>query len=510
MEEIEGGGAHGPTSKATAARRVLAKALAPIGVALVATLAGTVMAASAGAAGILPPSNPPGNIAPSSSDYLSAINSARAAEGVGPMALDESTLDALPLTEQVFIVINLERIDRGEPAIGYMTAQLDAVAQGGANAGQDPGLPATLTGGSTATYDGAIWAGGLTSSLEADYYWMYDDGWGGVGGSTSNEACSLATLSQCWGHRDIILHQFASCPAGAPTLAMGAAFSSSGYAGGSIAAVLSSTCGPVPSDVTLSWSQVLGNVTSSASTVGVATLANGSGYWEVQANGAVANFGSAQNYGSMAGQSLNSPIVGMAATPDGGGYWLVAADGGIFTFGNAAFYGSAGAIHLNEPIVGMAATPDGRGYWMVASDGGIFTFGDAAFLGSMGAIHLNEPIVGMASDPATGGYWLVAADGGIFSFGAPFFGSTGSLHLNKPIVGMEALSNGQGYRFVAADGGIFTFGQAGFDGSMGGQSLPAPVVGMASDPATGGYWMAGSDGSIFGFGGASFYGRVVG
>jgi hypothetical protein len=506
IEQLEGTKA---TPAGNRASRHFAKLLLPIGLGLLGSLSTSFMASAAGAAGILPPSNPSANIAPSSSDFLTSINAARAVEGVGPLAVNPASLANMSIPEQVFVIVNLERIDRGEPVINYMTAQLSAAAQGGANAGADPAISTTLSGGSPVTYGGSIWAGGLTSVLEADYYWIYTDGWGGPGSGTSNQACGLLSMSQCWGHRDIILHQFASCPNGAPTLSMGAAFSSTGYAGGSIAAEVSSTCGGAPSDVTLTWNQVMGNAASSANTVGVATLSNGSGYWEVQANGDVANFGAAQSFGSMAGHTLNSPIVGMAATPDGGGYWLVAADGGIFTFGNAAFHGSAGAIHLVKPIVGMTSTPDGNGYWMVASDGGIFAFGDAAFKGSMGATSLNKSIVGMATDSATGGYWLVAADGGIFSFGAPFFGSTGALHLNKPIVGMEALTNGMGYRFVAADGGIFTFGQAGYDGSLGGTSLAAPVVGMAADPATGGYWLAGSDGGIFGFGGAAYLGRVV-
>ena len=59
---------------------------------------------------------------------------------------------------------------------------------------------------------------------------MYDDGWGGS--STTNVACSLVNLSGCWGHRDIILHQFANCPTGPPVLSMGAAYSSSGLRGG--------------------------------------------------------------------------------------------------------------------------------------------------------------------------------------------------------------------------------------------------------------------------------------
>ncbi len=53
---------------------------------------------------------------------------------------------------------------------------------------------------------------------------------------------------------------------------------------------------------------------------------------------------------------LNKPVVGMASTADGGGYWLVASDGGIFSFGDAYFRGSAGSLALQQPIVAMAAT----------------------------------------------------------------------------------------------------------------------------------------------------------
>ncbi len=424
------------------------------------------------------------------------------------MGITESTFDALPVDEQLFTVINLERIDRGLQPAEYMTTQLNNDAMGGANGATDPGFPTTLTGGSAMTYGGSVWAGGLSSVLEADYYWMYDDGYGGAGSGTTNLDCSLLESSGCWGHRDVILSSFPNCGSTAPTLSFGAAYSSTGYALGSMAAVMESSCGGAPSDTIVTWDQLMGTALASAGTISVVPTPDGNGYWEAQGNGQVAAFGDADNAGSMQGHTLNSPIVGMASTPDGKGYWLVAADGGIFAFGDATFEGSTGAIHLNKPIVGMSSTPDGKGYWLVASDGGIFAFGDARFEGSMGAIPLNRPVVGMATDRATGGYWLVASDGGIFSFNAPFFGSTGALHLNKPIVGMEPLGNGMGYRFVAADGGIFCFGQASYDGSMGGQSLTAPIVGMAADGATNGYWMAAQDGGIFGFGGASFLGRV--
>ncbi len=489
------------------ARRRAATPLFPIGLLLMSAAATVLLlSASAGAAGILPPSNPPANIAPSSGDWLSAIDNARAQEGVGPMNVSEAALSGLPLTEQVFTVVNDERIDRGLPPVEYMSAQLNSYALAGADAGVDPSFPSSVAGGAPITFGGSIWAGGLSSVLEADYYWMYDDGFGGA--ATTNEACTQANPSECWGHRDIILHQFGSCPGGPPVLSMGAAYSSGGYSAGSIAAIVVSSCTP-PSDVTSTWGQLTTTVQSGSHTVGIAPLDNGTGYWEVEADGTVASFGSAQNFGSLSGP-LNSPIVGIAATPDGRGYWLVAADGGIFSFGDATFYGSTGSLHLNEPVVGMAATPNGEGYWMVAADGGIFSFGNASFFGSMGGKALNQPIVGIAADPVTGGYWEVAADGGVFSYDAPFFGSTGAMHLNRPIVGMEASPDGQGYRFVASDGGIFSFGQAPFDGSTGGLSLAAPVVGMAADNVTNGYWMAAADGGIFTFGGASYLGRVIG
>ncbi|HXN62385.1 MAG TPA: hypothetical protein VN886_18210 [Acidimicrobiales bacterium] len=419
--------------------------------------------APAGATGILPPANPPANIAPTSGDWLDSIDSAAADEGVTPMPFAESELAALPEPEQVFAVLNYERIDRGLPPIEYMTTQLNFLALAGAEAGTDPSFPATVTGGAPITYGGAVWAGGMSSVLQADYYWVYEDGYGG--GSTSNATCSLATPAGCWDHRDIILHEYASCPNGPPVLSMGADFSSTGSPGGSFSALMVSSCA-VPTDVTMTWDQVADDLGSPTRVVGIAPMANGSGYWEAEANGTVGAFGDAQNYGSVS-TPLNAPIVGMAATPDDGGYWLVASDGGTFSFGDAGFYGSTGSVRLNKPIVGMASTPDGEGYWLVSSDGGIF------------------------------------------SYDAPFYGSTGNIRLNQPIVGMEASGNGQGYRFVAADGGIFTYGNAPFDGSTGGMALDAPVVGLAPDNATNGYWMAAADGGIFTFGGASFLGRLT-
>jgi len=203
--------------------------------------------------------------------------------------------------------------------------------------------------------------------------------------------------------------------------------------------------------------------------VGGVGLANGSGGWQVSADGGVFSCGTAGYFGSVPGLGLGlaRPVVGMAVTPDGLGYWLVAADGGVFAFGDAGYLGGAAPLHLTMPIVGMVADGVGGGYWLVAADGGVFAFGNAVFAGSEGGHPLNAPVVGIASDHGQG-YWLVAADGGVFSFGgAAFLGSPASLHLAEPASGISGAPDGRGYWIVAEDGGVFAYGSARFDPQVG-------------------------------------------
>ena len=194
---------------------------------------------------------------------------------------------------------------------------------------------------------------------------------------------------------------------------------------------------------------------------------------------------------------IEPTVVGMASTADGKGYWIASSNGSVENFGDAPALG--GISRLSSPIVAMAGTSDGGGYWLVTEAGSVFGVGDAAYHGDIGELHLNAPVVSMAADPATGGYWLLGGDGGVFSFDAPFYGSTGNLHLTSAAVGMVATADGGGYFFVAADGGVFAYGGARFQGSMGAHHLNRPVVGMALDPQTGGYWLDASDGGIFSF-----------
>ena len=426
-------------------------------------------------------------------DYsLQSVNNAAAQEGVSPMTLP-SNFDNLSVPEQLFVVANLERVDRGlPPYLGLVPALSDAAQQAAVNAA-DPqvpaGFPVAVDSGGYVMMGGA-WAGGYQSVLGVDYAWMYDDGWGGSPGTTSNIACTSATAPGCWGHRDELLGSDPGFNPGVglacTNCVMGAGYASAqtnppaaGGLSSSYTDLVVAPAGPVPA-MTYTWNDALAAGAGGRS--GRTTSApNATGYWEVASDGGIFSFGGAGFHGSTGQFPLNRPVVGMASTPDHRGYWLVASDGGIFAFGDAGFYGSTGAIHLNRPIVDMTATPDGRGYWLVASDGGIFTFGDAGFFGSTGGVPLGSPIVGMAKNPDGGGYWLVASDGGVFAFGdSGKYGSLSGYPLNRPIVSVTATPNGGGYWLVASDGGIFSFGNAGFFGSTGGFPLNRPIVGMTT------------------------------
>ena len=109
-----------------------------------------------------------------------------------------SNWTSLTPPEQLFVLTDLERVDRGIAPISGLAANLDAYAQAGANAHRDPGFPPYGSGGGS-TYSSS-------SSLGVSLaMWMYNDGPGGT-----NADCPATGGGGCWGHRDIILGQYAS------------------------------------------------------------------------------------------------------------------------------------------------------------------------------------------------------------------------------------------------------------------------------------------------------------
>lgn len=137
---------------------------------------------------------------------LSAIDTARRAEHVGPMVLP-TNWSRLNVTEQLFVLANLERTARGLPPYLGINKQLDRAAETAAKHDTDPGLAAGFpVGVDLEGYYGmgSTWSSGF-SALVADYFWMYDDGWGGSRSHTFNLACSSPASPACWAHRDELL-----------------------------------------------------------------------------------------------------------------------------------------------------------------------------------------------------------------------------------------------------------------------------------------------------------------
>jgi hypothetical protein len=165
---------------------------------------------------------------------LKAIDSARAKEHVRAMVIP-ADFAQLTVPEQLLVVINAERVDRGLSAFAGLSERLDAGTAPAATAAHLPADP-----GRAYSDADTEWIGDVSNALDADYEWMYDDGPGSVQG------CSRSGQSGCWADRHIVLDNFASGQPGS-TLVMGAAFdptgdTTSGDVGGtSLAATLAVT-----------------------------------------------------------------------------------------------------------------------------------------------------------------------------------------------------------------------------------------------------------------------------
>jgi hypothetical protein len=137
---------------------------------------------------------------------LSAINNARAVEGVRPMVLPSNWF-SLSVSQQLFVLVDLERTARGLPPYLGISAALTADAQHAAGSNSDPSIAAGFAMANDAQGSagfGGAWSGGF-NPLAADYIWMYDDTWGGSAAMTSNIACTSAGAAGCWAHRDELL-----------------------------------------------------------------------------------------------------------------------------------------------------------------------------------------------------------------------------------------------------------------------------------------------------------------
>jgi len=137
---------------------------------------------------------------------LRALNAARSDESLPAIVLPSNWF-TLKAQEQLFVIVNLERTARGLPPYLGLNRQLHASAQSAAQHEVDPAYAKGFRTGldpEGVPGMGATLAVGYTT-LEADYVWMYEDGWGGSSSLTPNLACTFAGALGCWGHRDQLL-----------------------------------------------------------------------------------------------------------------------------------------------------------------------------------------------------------------------------------------------------------------------------------------------------------------
>jgi hypothetical protein len=189
-------------------------------------------------------------------DEIVATDRAQRIEGLGPIGLP-TNFSALSVPEQLFVMVDIERVSRGEAPVVGLSAQLNQLAQRAADARQAPRLtPASDYRGATGEF-AANWAGAI-SALDANYIWMYIDGW--AGRDTDNYDCTTAHAPGCWAHRDNILVNASRmpCPVARCSLVMGGGYVHLGAGDNfsSFSELFVQVTG-TPSDLYYSWAQAV-------------------------------------------------------------------------------------------------------------------------------------------------------------------------------------------------------------------------------------------------------------
>jgi hypothetical protein len=189
-------------------------------------------------------------------EAVAATNRAHHVEGLPSIALP-TNFGRLSVPEQLLVLSDIERVSRGESPIIGLSASAAVFAQSAARANRDPSLPSAngvvdATGAWAANYAGGV------NALDANYSWMYEDGWAGT--STVNYDCTSPSASGCWGHRDNILANASTmaCYQASCSLIMGAGYVPLGAGRGysSFTELIVQVAGGTPS-LFYTWAQAL-------------------------------------------------------------------------------------------------------------------------------------------------------------------------------------------------------------------------------------------------------------
>ena len=193
---------------------------------------------------------------------LRAINHARSVLREPKISLP-ANWRSLSEDEQLFTIVDIERVTLGYPAYLGLNADLSATATVAARERRDPApAPGFAVGYNPTGYlgIGGTWASAY-NALEADYGWMYEDGWAGTRATTDNIDCTSASSNGCWGHRDELLGSSSANPnagvgLGCTDCEVGTGFANT--AGNGSEVVLIERPQATPPAMTFTWAHELG------------------------------------------------------------------------------------------------------------------------------------------------------------------------------------------------------------------------------------------------------------
>ena len=250
------------------------------------------------------------------------------------------------------------------------------------------------------------------------------------------------------------------------------------------------------------------------------------GYWLLEQDGQVYNFGQAATLGSLT-LSAGRSAIDIEATASGCGYWVIDSVGVFHRFGDAALIPQANLSSLvslydfgiapdsAESVVSVIPSSAGTGAYVFTSIGRVIRTGTTtAIVDSLGREdllwiqRLNSPVVDARLTSTGLGYWLLAADGGVFSFGdAHFSGAVPdyptSQWIDEKIVSFAPDLDGRGYVVVAKSGKAWWFDHPTrqqlpdvIEAAFGTRTLNSPIAAVTARKC-GGYTMVATDGGVF-------------
>ena len=146
--------------------------------------------------------------------------------------------------------------------------------------------------------------------------------------------------------------------------------------------------------------------------VAIASVADGSGYEVLRANGAVDGFG-ARTYGSLARRlayGATAPVVavGIATDPATGGYWIATSTGGVYGFHAPALGPPPSYSGGVASVATVAITSTRNGYEVARANGTVIEYAPRGQGGGSTSIGLpfGAAVSGIAAGSVTGGFYL--------------------------------------------------------------------------------------------------------